>query len=87
MKWKNYLEEERCDFCYNGNLQFKLCREIIKQGKELEIIENVPTFICNHCGMRYHLAEVTKKMNAIASNKAKLKHKISVPIAEYLISL
>ena len=81
------LEGERCDFCNNGKLQFKFCREIIKEGKELTIIENVPTFSCNHCGMRYHLAEVTKKMNAIARNKGKLKHQISVPIAEYETSL
>jgi len=71
--YNNELENEHCDFCENGKLQFKLCREIIKRGKELTIIENVPAFICNHCGMHYHLAEVTKKMSAIARNKGKLK--------------
>ena len=81
------IEGERCDFCENGKLRFKLCREIIKREEDLTIVEKVPTFICNYCGMRYHLAEVTKKMNSIAMNKSELKHKISVPIAEYDMSL
>lgn len=77
------LEGERCDFCDSGNLQLKHCREIIKREQDLIIIDKVPAFICNYCGMRYHLAEVTKKMTSIAKNRSKRNRQISVPIAEF----
>jgi len=77
------LEGEGCDFCKTGTLQFERCREIFRQNGELIVIQNVPTFVCNNCGMYYHLANVAKKMRSIADNKVKIKDKISIPLAEY----
>lgn len=83
---KKELEGERCDFCETGTLQFRQCREILRQNGELIVIQNVPTFVCNFCGMHYHLANVAKKMRQIAENKEQITHQISVPIAEFEIN-
>ncbi len=77
------LEGERCDFCKNGILESKKVREIYKRNNEIVIIDDVPTFVCNYCGERYFLADVSKKMRAIAESRDRIKNKISVPLAEY----
>ncbi|MFQ5637476.1 MAG: YgiT-type zinc finger protein [bacterium] len=41
-------------------------REIYKRKNDIVIIDEVPTFVCNHCGEKYFLSEVSKKMRAIA---------------------
>ena len=84
---KKALAGERCDFCEGGKLQFKYCSEIFRQNGGFIIIENVPSFVCNFCGMRYYLAETTKKMRYIAENKKKIKHEILIPIAEYDVAI
>lgn len=77
------LEGECCDFCDNGTLELKFCREIIGHNGELIVIQNVPTYVCNYCGMHYHLANVAKRMRSIAENKEQIDYQISVPIAEF----
>ena len=80
---KSGLEGERCDFCESGTLELKRCREIVKENGELIVIENVPTFVCNFCGMHYHIANVAKKMRHIALRKDQILKHISIPIAEF----
>lgn len=77
------LEGERCDFCETGTLESKRVRDIYRKNTDLVIIDDVPALVCNHCGERYYLSEVSKKMRHIAENREKIKNKISVPIAEY----
>ena len=77
------LQGERCDFCEIGTLRFKRVREFYRKGEDVVIIDDVPAFVCNYCGERYYLAEVSKKMRHIAENGEKLKNRISVPVAEY----
>lgn len=77
------LEGERCDFCETGTLKSKRVREIYRKNTDLVIIDEVPAFVCDHCGERYYLSNVSKKMRFIAENQKKIRNKISVPIADY----
>ena len=80
---KKSLEGERCDFCEVGTLEYKTVREIYKKNDDIVIIDDVPTFACTHCGERYYLSEVSKKMRQIAENQESIRNRISVPLAEY----
>ena len=80
---KKSLEGERCDFCEVGALEYKTVREIYRKKNDIVIIDDVPTFACSHCGERYYLPEVSKKMRQIAENQKSILNRISVPLAEY----
>lgn len=80
---KRSLEGERCDFCEIGILESKRVREVYRKNSDMVIIDDVPAFVCNHCGERYYLSEVSKKMREIAENQERIRNRISVPLAEY----
>ncbi|MFQ5707835.1 MAG: YgiT-type zinc finger protein [bacterium] len=77
------LEGERCDFCEKGTLKAKRVREIFRKNQDIVLIDDVPAFVCNHCGERYYLADVNRKLRDIAENQEKIKNRISVPLADY----
>lgn len=65
------MNEQRCGFCETGTLLSRKVREIYRKKKDFIIIDDVPTFVCSHCGERYYLAEVSKRMRAIADDQDK----------------
>ena len=74
---------EVCAICCEGRLEEKQGREYFRHGQSLIIIDNVPAWVCNKCGERYHHARVYKRMRQIAAHSDQLTEHVSVPVARY----
>ena len=74
---------EVCSLCCEGHLEVKRGREYFRHGEALIIIEDVPTWVCNKCGERYHHTRVFKRMRQIAIHSDQLTEHVRVPVARY----
>ena len=74
---------ELCALCCEGHLEAKRGREYFRHGEALIIIEDVPAWVCNKCGERYHHARVFKRMHHIAAGSHHLTEHVHVPVAHY----
>lgn len=74
---------EVCALCCEGHLKAKRGREYFRHGEALIIIEDVPAWVCDRCGERYHHARVYKRMRQIAARSAQLTEHLRVPVARY----
>ena len=74
---------ELCALCCEGYLKAKRGREYFRHGEALIIIEDVPAWVCNKCGERYHHARVFKRMRQIAAGSHHLTEHVHVPVAHY----
>jgi YgiT-type zinc finger domain-containing protein len=74
---------EVCVRCCAGHLEATRGREYFRSGQALVIIEDVPAWVCNKCGERYHHARVYKKMRQIAAHSDEITEHVRVPIAHY----
>jgi YgiT-type zinc finger domain-containing protein len=77
------LTGEICTRCCVGRLAAKRGREYFRHKEALVIIENVPAWVCNKCGERYHRSEVFKRMRQIAAAKSLITKHVRVPVARY----
>lgn len=77
------LTGEVCVRCCQGRLEAIRGREYFRQGDSLVVIEDVPAWVCNKCGERYHHTHVYKKMRQIAAHKDQLTEHLSIPVARY----
>ena len=77
------LTGEICARCCDGRLAAKRGREYFRHGDELMIIEDVPAWVCNKCGERYHHARVFKRMRQIAAGSGRITKHVRVPVARY----
>ena len=77
------LTGEICTRCCVGRLAAKRGREYFRHGDEMMIIENVPAWVCNKCGERYHRSQVFKRMRQIAAAKILITKHVRVPVARY----
>lgn len=74
---------EVCVRCCEGHLEARRGREYFRHGQSLVIIEDVPAWVCNKCGERYHHAHVYKKMRQIAAHSDQITEHVRVPVAHY----
>jgi YgiT-type zinc finger domain-containing protein len=74
---------EVCVRCCAGHLEATRGREYFRYDQSLVIIEDVPAWVCNKCGERYHHARVYKKMRQIAAHSDEITEHVRVPIAHY----
>ena len=72
---------EVCARCCEGYLEAKRGRKYFRYEKALIIIEDVPAWVCNKCGERYHHARVFKTMRQIAIHSDQLTEHVRVPVA------
>jgi YgiT-type zinc finger domain-containing protein len=77
------LTGEVCVRCGEGRLDAIRGREYFRQGESLVVIEDVPAWVCNKCGERYHHARVYKKMRHIAAHSDQITEHIRIPVAHY----
>ncbi|HLN87069.1 MAG TPA: YgiT-type zinc finger protein [Candidatus Limnocylindrales bacterium] len=77
------LTGEICTRCCVGRLAAKRGREYFRHGDEMMIIEDVPAWVCNKCGERYHHARVFKRMREIAAGSGRITKHVRVPVARY----
>ena len=77
------MKGETCARCWVGRLAANRGREYFRHGDELIIIEDVPAWVCNKCGERYHHAKVFKRMRQIAAGSGRITKHVRVPVARY----
>lgn len=77
------LAGEICARCCVGRLAAKRGREYFRHGEGLIIIDDVPAWVCNKCGERYHHARVFKRMRQIAAGSGRITKHVRVPVARY----
>jgi YgiT-type zinc finger domain-containing protein len=77
------MEGDRCDFCREGRLELQRIREYYRHEGDLVVIDNVPVYVCNVCGERYHVAEVAKRLRHIARQKHLIKETICFPCTAF----
>jgi YgiT-type zinc finger domain-containing protein len=77
------LTGDICARCCVGRLAAKRGREYFRHGDEMMIIEDVPAWVCNKCGERYHHARVFKRMRQIAAGSSQITKHLRVPVARY----
>jgi YgiT-type zinc finger domain-containing protein len=82
-KKTNDMSGEVCVRCCTGRLEAVCEREYFRHGQALVIIEDVPAWVCNKCGERYHHAHVYKKMRQIATQSDQITEHVRVPVAHY----
>ena len=77
------LTGEICALCCEGKLTARQEREYFRHGERFVIIEDVPAWVCNKCGERYHHARVYKRMREIALHSHQLTDHVSIPLTRY----
>jgi YgiT-type zinc finger domain-containing protein len=78
-----HMMGEVCVRCCEGDLKATRGREYFRYRQSLVIIEDVPAWVCNKCGERYHQARVYKKMRQIAAHREQITEHVSIPVAHY----
>ncbi len=58
------MKPDRCSFC-KGRLVEGETGFVVKAGKELLSIKDVPAYICEECGEAYYTPEVSEKIDKI----------------------
>jgi len=77
------LTGEVCVRCCEGQMEATRGREYFRQGESFLVIEDVPAWVCNKCGERYHHARVYKKMRQIAAHSDQITEHVRIPVARY----
>lgn len=52
-------------------------------GDTFTLVENVPAWVCEHCGEQYFDAEVVKELDKMKEKPLKAKRVIQVPVYVY----
>jgi YgiT-type zinc finger domain-containing protein len=74
--------EDSCAFCEEEmEYQNKMVRFRYK-GQTI-YVENVPVWVCNHCGEEYFDAYVYKHLEEIARQRERTQRQISFPLATF----
>jgi YgiT-type zinc finger domain-containing protein len=74
-----------CQFCLGQMEQRHILARFRFKGETI-YIENVPAWVCNHCGEHYFDAPVYKQLEKIAQQRERIHKLISFPLAEFDIA-
>ena len=80
------MNAERCEFCDGSMEQQRILARFRFKGETI-YIENVPAWVCKHCGEQYFDAPVYKQMEKIAQQRERIERVISFPLAEFEMAL
>ena len=66
---------DKCEYC-DGEMEERLVLARFRYGGETLYIENVPAWVCRHCGEQYCDAPVYKRLEAIAQHGEQIERVI-----------
>jgi YgiT-type zinc finger domain-containing protein len=75
-----------CEIC-GGPLEERRVLARFRYKGETIYIENVPAWVCKHCGEQYYDAPVYKRLEEIAQRRDQIQRVISFPIVEFDVAL
>lgn len=76
------MHNEPCEFC-EGEMEQRVVLARFRFKGQTIYIENVPAWVCRHCGEQYFDAPVYKHMEKIAAQRDQIRKQISFPLAEF----
>ena len=71
-----------CEYCDGTVREQVVDREPISHHRGIVILENVPVGVCDHCGARYHAAEVLHRVESILKSGAH-RRTLEVPLEAF----
>jgi YgiT-type zinc finger domain-containing protein len=80
------MRQERCEFC-EGSLGERVIRARFQFQGETIYVDDVPAWVCTHCGEQYFDAPVYKRLEAIARQRGQIEKTICFPLASYDMAL
>jgi YgiT-type zinc finger domain-containing protein len=72
-----------CDICGIDGVKIRLISRAYGQGKDLLIIENIPTINCPHCGESYLSAQTLHKIEEIKRDRQSWAIERPVEVASF----
>jgi len=75
-----------CEIC-SGPVEERRVLARFRFGSDTIYIENVPAWVCKHCGEQYYDAPVYKRMEEIARERENIERVISFPLAEFDVKI
>lgn len=73
---------DSCEIC-DGPLEERRVLARFRYKGGTIYIENVPAWVCKHCGEQYYDAPVYKRMEEIAQQREHIERVISFPLAAF----
>ena len=76
------MNKDRCEFC-EGEMEYQNKMVRFRYKGQTIYVENVPVWVCNHCGEEYFDAKVYKHLEEIARQHKRIQRQISFPLATF----
>lgn len=80
------MTNDQCEYC-EGEMEERVILARFRYKGATIYVENVPAWVCRHCGEIYYDAPVYKRLETIAANREKIQRVISFPLAEFDVAL
>jgi YgiT-type zinc finger domain-containing protein len=74
---------EACPFCGSTDLHHKQVARSYGKGKDLLVIENIPSITCGNCGESYFTAATMHAIERLKKHRKSLAAKRPVEVAEF----
>jgi len=71
----------QCEWCRGTVREKTQTREILRHARGFVMLEDVPIGVCDKCGRKYYSAQVLRRVEEIALNRAKPDRTESIPVA------
>ena len=73
---------DQCEFCDGEMEQRRILARFRYKGQTI-YVEDVPAWVCKHCGEQYFDAPVYKQLEAIARQRERIQRVITFPLAGF----
>lgn len=73
---------DQCEFC-DGEMEQRRVLACFRYKGHTIYVENVPAWVCKHCGEQYFDAPVYKRLEGIARQREQIQQVITFPLAAY----
>lgn len=73
---------DQCEFC-DGEMEQRRVLARFRYKRQTIYVEDVPAWVCKHCGEQYFDAPVYKRLEGIAQQRERIQRVITFPLAEF----
>lgn len=82
---KERNEKRKCDNCGKAGVIEKRITRIYGRGEDALVIENVPVFVCPHCGASYLEAKTLHEIERIKLNRKSVASQRAIDVAAFVL--
>lgn len=77
-------KETKCDVCGKSGVMEKKVTRSFGKGDNVVVIDDIPLFVCPHCGENYFSAETLQEVERIRMHQDGLKARCMAPVLTYV---